>query len=532
MFSFSPQQPAEGLDDGFLYAVALGQPGKVLKINANTFQIVDRMVLNEGENGAHAVGLTDEYLYVGTIGTDPGVIVQIRLSDFTRVNDTTLPSGFKQVMSLHVFGDYLYVGLQSGQVARLDASTLSFVDYAESPNKIWARDAVQVGEYVYLSSQDGTGGPSYLQKFDISDLSEVATIQLSMKQAHFTLVLDNYLYVASNDVPAGIMKIDLNLFQEVDSVQFSSDKGDADFVVRYGDYLLANGDSFPGRVYRTRLSNFTWVDYLDLSHNKSSGITVSGKYLYISNVLSGSASIIKVDLDTFQEVDKLITDEVAIPQIIASNGDAPPPEPDVVTITGFVTDANTSQPISDASVSIDGFVTVTNQSGGYRVENLTTGLYTVRVTANGYDTNNTVVNATSSGEYTISFQLNRLSVSSTIQGMVTEEGTGNPLVNALVEANTYSTTTNSTGRYFLVVPPAIYNVTASASGYSDARQTVDATTEGTYSANFTLALIDDGPDDETPDPQQDSFPSIEEIGVIVISISVIGAVVWLLLKNR
>lgn len=321
----------EPIDLAYLYAGAMGAPGKVIKIDLNTFQLVDKMFLNTGENGAHALAVTDEYLYVGTMS---GSVIRIRLSDFTRVNAIQLPSGFSQIMTLHVFGNYLYVTCNTGQVARLDPSTLSFIDYVETPNKIWGRDSIQVGNYLYISSHDGESGPSYLQKIRVTDLYEVDVIQLSMRQAHFMLAVGDYIYIASNwTTPAGIMKVDTLAFQEVDSVQFTNDgKGDADFVVRYGDYLLANGDSSPGRVYRTRLSDFAFMDYLDLSENRQSDLEVLGKYLYLTNVAANPASIIKVDLDTFQEVDKLYTPgENTNPQI-AISGEAPPPPTHTLTV--------------------------------------------------------------------------------------------------------------------------------------------------------------------------------------------------------
>jgi len=306
---------ANGLQENILYAGTLGNPGKILKIDLTTFQTIDTMTLDSGEN-AHALTMTDEYLYVGSV-TVPARIIQVRLSDFARTNGYTLPSGFNYAMTLHVFGGYLYIALASGQVARMNASTLALVDYALTP--AMARDTVQVGSYVYVSSRGDVGGPSYLQKFSASDFAEVGRINLSQSMAHFMLVVDNYLYIASNAAPAGIMKVDLNTFSEVDSVQFGdSSHGAADVIVRYGDYLYANGDSFPGRVYRTRLSDFTYVDYIDLSEDKSAGLEIYGKYLYVSMLIEPSV-IIKVDLDTFQEVSKLNTGERAIPQMTSAS---------------------------------------------------------------------------------------------------------------------------------------------------------------------------------------------------------------------
>jgi len=309
---FTPFTMVESAEDDILYAGTVGNPGKVLKIDLNTFQIVDRMSLNAGED-AHALDLDSEYLYVGTL-TVPAKIIKIRLSDFKRINEITLPSEFKRIFSLHIFGDYLYAGLDSGQVARLEPSTLTLLDSIETQGN--ARDTIVIGPYLYVSSHAGPTD-AYLQKLRVSDLSKVEGIQLSLEAAQFMLAVDSYLYVASNDAPAGLMKIDLNIFQEIASVKFLpvDRQGAGDVVVRYGDYLLSNGDSFPGRLYRTRLSDFTWLDYIDLSEDRASDIEISGRYAYVSNVENPS-SIVKVDLDDFREIAKIETGEGPAPQMV------------------------------------------------------------------------------------------------------------------------------------------------------------------------------------------------------------------------
>jgi len=398
----TPFTMVESVEDDILYAGTVGSPGKVLKIDLNTFQIVDRMSLNAGED-AHALDLDSEYLYVGTL-TVPAKIIKIRLSDFKRINEITLPSEFKRIFSLHIFGDYLYVGLDSGQVARLEPSTLTLLGSIETQGN--ARDTIVIGPYLYVSIHAGPTD-AYLQKLRVSDLSKVEGIQLSLEAAQFMLAVDSHLYVASNDAPAGLMKIDLNIFQEIASVKFLPDdkQGVADIVVRYGDYLLSNGDSFPGRLYRTRLSDFTWLDYIDLSEDRASDIEISGRYAYVSNVENPS-SIIKVDLDDFREIAKIETGEGPAPQMVLWRAQQEPSdlEPKIFHIP--VTVVVEGQPIPIYAVVTDD-VAVTEAYLYYRNvgESSYTKLTMIRCTA-CIDTYNATIPAPVSEALAIEYYIN------------------------------------------------------------------------------------------------------------------------------
>ena len=75
----------------------------------------------------------------------------------------------------------------------------------------------------------------------------------------------------------------------------------------------------------------------------------------------------------------------------------------------------------------------------------------------------------------------------TLNGVVTELGTGNPLLGALVQANGYSTLTNAMGQYSMVIPTGTYTASATHSIHAGASASgLVVTNGGTTSQNFQL----------------------------------------------
>ena len=79
-----------------------------------------------------------------------------------------------------------------------------------------------------------------------------------------------------------------------------------------------------------------------------------------------------------------------------------------------------------------------------------------------------------------------------ITGTVTDS-TGNPIGGVTITADSYSTTTNSSGGYTLTLPAGTYTVTASKSGYQSQTQTVEVSVGQTIILNFQLTLTDSTP---------------------------------------
>ncbi|MCW3136373.1 MAG: carboxypeptidase regulatory-like domain-containing protein [Canidatus Methanoxibalbensis ujae] len=74
----------------------------------------------------------------------------------------------------------------------------------------------------------------------------------------------------------------------------------------------------------------------------------------------------------------------------------------------------------------------------------------------------------------------------TLKGKVTDKNTNLPIEEAIITANFYRTTTNSTGDYILSLPVGNYTITASKDGYYPSTATAEILENQTTTLNFTL----------------------------------------------
>jgi hypothetical protein len=138
-----------------------------------------------------------------------------------------------------------------------------------------------------------------------------------------------------------------------------------------------------------------------------------------------------------------------------------------VTLTGQVVDAATSLPIDGAQVLLDnGLYTYTNPAGVYLL-NLDPGVYTATASAAGYYSQVFTDVAVLTDVVTLDFALTPLPPEPvSLSGQVTDADTSLPIAGAELMLNTgVFTTTDAVGMYAFSLPPDVYTVTASASGY-------------------------------------------------------------------
>jgi DMSO/TMAO reductase YedYZ molybdopterin-dependent catalytic subunit len=85
-----------------------------------------------------------------------------------------------------------------------------------------------------------------------------------------------------------------------------------------------------------------------------------------------------------------------------------PSTPPIATIVGTVTDADTSTPLTGATVASDGQTTTSAADGTYSLEVTPGHSYTVTVTKTGYDPGTSTVNANDAGTFTVNVSLSRI----------------------------------------------------------------------------------------------------------------------------
>jgi len=160
------------------------------------------------------------------------------------------------------------------------------------------------------------------------------------------------------------------------------------------------------------------------------------------------------------------------------------------TIQGVITDNDTGNPISGATVIAGGLSSTTFTDGTYSIE-IPPGTYNVAASAAGYYSNTTTDVVVNLGEITIlNFALNPAPGS--IEGRIIDTVTKVPLVDVMVRADsTYSNTTDINGYYTIAnVPNGTYTVTASLANYKESvmYDVIVYRGEGT-TVNFALAPI-------------------------------------------
>ncbi|MBI2627034.1 MAG: S8 family serine peptidase [Parcubacteria group bacterium] len=170
---------------------------------------------------------------------------------------------------------------------------------------------------------------------------------------------------------------------------------------------------------------------------------------------------------------------------VAAVGPVEPPA--IGTISGTVTDADTTNPIAGATVTDGTRSTTTDTNGNYSIADVPEGTYRVNASADGYNNaSETNVSVTADTTTTVDFALTAV-VYGTIDGTVTDETTGVVIEGATVTDGTRQATTDSTGYYLIAdVPEGNYVVMASATGYQDASQSVTVTGNSTTKVDFAL----------------------------------------------
>ncbi|MDP8241133.1 MAG: carboxypeptidase regulatory-like domain-containing protein [Candidatus Hatepunaea meridiana] len=162
------------------------------------------------------------------------------------------------------------------------------------------------------------------------------------------------------------------------------------------------------------------------------------------------------------------------------------------TVSGQVTDSQTSNVIQGAVISTDdGQTTATDNNGNYSFR-VGSGQRTITVEANGYNSSSLNVQIQTGGTQTANFLLSPLdsSNSGTVSGRVTDSQTGNGLVNATVTSDDgQATTTDNNGDYSFRVQTGSHSITAQASGYSPIHQDVQVAAGAAKTVNFTLVAL-------------------------------------------
>src|SRR5437016_924424 len=170
---------------GFAYFGAATNPGTVVKVRLSDFTRVGALVRDPAGDfpGPAAVDQGGGRAYFGMM-TTPARIVKVRLSDFTRVAAVTLNSGenFPRTLLIDSAAGFAYVGTNTspGNVVKVRLSDMTRVGgltLNTGENSLRGAGAIDtVGGFAYFGT---TTSPGIVVKVRLSDLTRVGSLTLN-----------------------------------------------------------------------------------------------------------------------------------------------------------------------------------------------------------------------------------------------------------------------------------------------------------------------------------------------------------------
>jgi len=231
---------------------------QISQINpSDPFSQTDILVLDAGEYPIYwQAAIFGSYLYL-PLSTDPGKIVKVNYSAFSKTSTLTLSSPYLNVTSLVVSGGYLYAGTSTspGYIVKVDLSTFTVVSTLTLPiGKDYVQALAVSGGYLYVGTSTI---PGYIVKVDLSTFTVVSTLALGVGEEYVQAlaVSGGYLYAGTVATPGCIVKVDLSTFTKVSTLTLPS----GEYIVQtlivpdIGDYLYAGLQTSPGHIVKIDL---------------------------------------------------------------------------------------------------------------------------------------------------------------------------------------------------------------------------------------------------------------------------------------
>ena len=244
------------------------------------YELNKTLTFNSGEDYVKSLFSDGTYLYAG-LHVSPGKIIKIDLETFTTVSTLTLGSGEDKVEALFSVGDYLYAGLDvsPGKVVKIDLDTFTKVSTLTLSGPVF--DMIFNGNNLYCSL---LYSPCRIAKVDLSTFTEISTLHLDSGEAGgYSIYIDSsYLYCALTTTPGKVVKIDLNSFTKVSTLTLSVGANDIYNMSSDGNYIYVAMNTVPGKIVKIDLSTFTEVCLTTLAtgENNSQSLLSDGTYLY------------------------------------------------------------------------------------------------------------------------------------------------------------------------------------------------------------------------------------------------------------
>ncbi len=259
----------------FAYFGTSTKPGIIVKVRLSDFTRVGALKLAAGENQIYSavIDAANGFAYFGT-GDSPGIVVKIRLSDFTRIGALKLNAGENDLRAAVIdaangfayFGTYTAPGkviqVRLSDLTRVRALTLNPGEDLLFPG------VIDLGAgYAYFG---GKTAPGVIIKVRLSDLTRVGKLTMSSGEDSFhTGVIDpagGYAYFATYTATSTIVKLRLSDFTRVDTLTLNPGEGNVRSSVldRAHGVIYLGTASLPAMLVTVRLSDFSRLGALTL----------------------------------------------------------------------------------------------------------------------------------------------------------------------------------------------------------------------------------------------------------------------------
>lgn len=294
--------------NGFAYFGTLTTPGIIVKVRLSDFTRVGAIVLNpnEQEMRCATIDTANGFAYFGGLN---GAIVKIRLSDFTRV-DSLDAGGPLAAAVIDTAKGFAYFGAFTGPAAvikvRLSDFTIADVLILDSSeNGILSAVIDPVNGFAYFGTDDS---PASVVKVQLSDFTRVAGIKLNIGEDELTsAVIDTangFAYFGSFSLFFVVTKIRLSDFTRVGAI--FENTGQMFFrsavIDTNSGFAYFGNDS--GNLLKVRLSDFTHVSTIDIPQIRSelncAVIDPDNGFAYFGHGIR--PGVIKIRLSDFTEV--------------------------------------------------------------------------------------------------------------------------------------------------------------------------------------------------------------------------------------
>ncbi len=219
--------------------------------------------------------------YFGTY-TDPGVIIKIRLSDFTFVGALTLDLG-EPLLNAGIIdpaAGFAYFGTVTNLVVKIDLTTftrirtLNLTELTKMRGSIYTGLIDSVAGFAYFGGW-GVGGPG---------TGRGSAVLAKIRLSNFTLADTLTLNPSKNDLCSAL----------------------ADFGAGYAYFGTTEAYPKPDMIVKVRLSDFSRVDALTLDSGENglcaAAIDAVGGYAYFG---TGQPSVVKIKLSDFSRIGAL-----------------------------------------------------------------------------------------------------------------------------------------------------------------------------------------------------------------------------------